>query len=115
MRLVLAIAPSLCRRAERHAKTSEQRAPLFVGLRRGHDRDLEPAQTVDLVVLDLGEHELLLETERVVAAPVEAPLRDALEVTDARERDREELLEEVPHLQTAKRNLQPYRHSAGES
>src|SRR5260221_6570493 len=104
------LAPPL-RGAERHAERLQQRAAFFVRLRRGHDRDLEPAQPVDLVVLDLPEHELLLEAERVVAAAVEAALRDALEVTDPRERDRDELLEEVPHPRSAQRHLEADRHA----
>src|SRR5438132_123382 len=69
------------------------------------------AEPVDLVVLDLREHQLLLEAERVVAAPVEAALRDALEVADPWERNRDELLEEVPHLRSAQRDLEPDRHA----
>src|SRR5258708_306257 len=97
--------------AERHPKRLEQGPSLFVRLGAGHDRDLEAAEPVDLVVLDLREHELLLEAERVVAPAVEAPLRDPLEVADARERDRDELLEEVPHPRAAQRHLQADRHA----
>src|SRR5438477_5790221 len=56
-------------RAERHAERLEQGTPFLVGLRGGHDRDLESAEPVDLVVIDLREHELLLEAQRVVATP----------------------------------------------
>src|SRR5205809_5789418 len=102
MRLFFATFRLLRRSAERHPKAAQQRARLFVRPRRRADRDLHAAEAVDLVVLDLREDELLLETERVVTAPVEALVGNALEVADARERDRDELLEEVPHALPAK-------------
>src|SRR5438105_6059914 len=74
----------LGRRPERHAESAQQRAAFLVRPRRRHDRDLETAQPVDLVVVDLREDQLLLETEREVAPSVERAVRHALEVTDAR-------------------------------
>ena len=52
-------------------RSSSSLAGLLVGLRRRHDADLQPAETVDLVVIDLGERELLAKPEAVVAPPVE--------------------------------------------
>src|SRR5713101_5412866 len=66
--------------AERHAEALEQSARLFIRLRGRDDRDLHATQPVDLVVLDLREHQLLLEAEREVSAPIEAAVRNALEV-----------------------------------
>src|SRR5207237_5095509 len=74
-------------------------------------RDRHAAQPVDLVVLDLGEDELLLEPEGVVAAPVEALVRHALEVADTRKRHGHELLEEMPHPLTPERHLEADRHA----
>src|SRR4029077_21072027 len=111
MRLFLAIFYLLRRGPERHAEAAQQCARLFVRPRRRADRDLHAAQPVDLVVLDLREDELLLETERVVPAPVEALVRHALEVADARERHGDELLEEIPHALAAKRDLEADRHA----
>src|SRR3989454_7048496 len=101
----------LGRGAERHPEVAQKCARLFVRPRRRADRDLHTPQPVDLVVLDLRENELLLETERVVTAAVEALVGHALEVADARERDRDELFQEVPHALAAERDLQPDRHS----
>src|SRR5437762_4106653 len=101
----------LRRGPERHPEAAQQSARLFVRPRRRADRDLHAPEAVDLVVLDLREDELLLETERVVTAAVEALVRNALEVADARERDRDELLEEVPHALAAKRDLEPNGHA----
>src|SRR5439155_946022 len=96
---------------ERHAEAAQQRARLLIRLCRGHDRDLHAAQPVDLVVVDLREDQLLLQAEREVAAAVEAAVRDALEVANARERDRHELLVEMPHALAAQRDLQADRHA----
>src|ERR687891_2386450 len=63
------VRPSLS--GERHAERAEQRAPVLVRLRRGGDRDVEPADRGHLVVVDLGEDDLLADADRVVAAAVE--------------------------------------------
>src|ERR1700704_5657376 len=68
---------------EGHAEELEQALRLLVGLRRRHDADLQPAETVHLVVLDLREGELLPQAEREIAAPVERPAGHAAEVADA--------------------------------
>ena len=45
-------------RSEGHAQQLEQATPLFVGFGVGDDRHLHPADPIDLVVLDLGKHDL---------------------------------------------------------
>src|SRR6185295_11867565 len=72
---------------EREAERGEQRSRLVVGLRRGGDSDVHPPQNVDLVVVDLGEDDLFLEAQAVVAAAVEGAVRHAAEVADARHGD----------------------------
>src|SRR5205823_9098070 len=73
MRLFLAtVAPLSRRSAERHLEAAQESARLFVRSRGRADRDLHATQPVDLVVLDLRKDQLLLEAERVIAAPVEA-------------------------------------------
>src|SRR5438128_2574390 len=47
---------------ERHAEVAQQRASLFVGLRRCHDRDVETLDLVDPVVVDFREDDLLAQT-----------------------------------------------------
>src|SRR5258705_4832373 len=70
-------------RGEGHAEELKQTLALLVGLRRRHDADLQPAETVDLVIFDLGKRELLAKPEAEVAAPVERPAWHAAEVADA--------------------------------
>src|SRR5438132_12179848 len=94
---------------EGHAEELEQTLRLLVGLRRRHDADLQPAETVHLVVVDLGERDLLAHAERVVAASVERAARNPAKVADAGQGEQREPLEEVPHALAAQRHLQPDR------
>src|SRR5215207_6980329 len=73
--------------------------------RRGDDRDVHAAGDVDLVVIDLGEHGLVVEPERVVASSIPRLRRQAPEVTDAGDGDGDEPVEELPHAVTAERHL----------
>src|SRR5438128_1517599 len=96
--------------AERHPHELEQPSRLLVVARGGGDRHLEAAQLVDLVVVDLGEDELLFETDVVVAAPVERTRREALEVARARERDVDQAIDELAHPLAAQRDHHADRH-----
>src|SRR5258708_8109282 len=60
--------------AERHAKPGQQAASLVVGLGGGHDGDLPAAGLVDLVVVDLGEYQLLPKPQAAVAVAANAAL-----------------------------------------
>src|SRR5712691_8862792 len=99
---------------EGHAEARQQAAGLVVAAGRGHDRHLEAAQLVDLVVVDLGKHDLLAKAERVVASAVEAFRVDATKVADAGERDIQKLVEEVPHAPATKRGLDADRLALAE-
>src|ERR1051326_8831151 len=72
---------------ERHAEMREERLGVLVRSRRRHDVDVHTAYLVDLVVDDLGEDQLLAQAHGVIATPVEALRRHALEVPHARQRD----------------------------
>src|SRR5882762_7004659 len=93
------------RLTEWHTEPRQQAARLVVGAGCGDDRHFQPAELVDLVVVDLREDDLLAQAERVVAAAVEAFGVDAAEVADPRERDVEQLVEEVPHAAAAQGRL----------
>src|SRR5258705_300877 len=81
-RLLCHGSPSPRLRGEGHAEEFKKLLGLLVGLRRRHDADLEPAETVNLVVFDLREGELFSQSQRIVAAPVERLAGDAAEVAD---------------------------------
>src|SRR3990172_2940847 len=86
------LAPLL---AERHAEQPEERAALLVVPGARHHRDVQSLDLLDLVVVDLGEDDLLAHAQRVVALAVEGLGRDALEVADAWQRDAHEPVEEL--------------------
>src|SRR5699024_12162054 len=68
---------------EGSADLLQQGAGLFIGVRGGADDHIHAADLVDLVVLDLGEDQLLPDAQGIVAAAVEGVGVDALEVADA--------------------------------
>src|SRR6202000_2495616 len=93
--------------AERKTECVEQGPSLRVGARRRHDGDVHAAGRVDLVVVDLGEDQLLVDPERVVAAPVETLGRQAAEVPDAGDGQADQPVEELPHPVAPERDLGP--------
>jgi len=50
-------------RREGHAEPAQKRQPVLVRLRGGRDRDVEAANLLDVVVVDLREDDLLPEAE----------------------------------------------------
>src|SRR3954451_6573530 len=96
---------------EREAQVLEQRPALVVVGRRGHDRDVHAAAAVDPVLVDLVEHDLLGETEGVVAVAVELARREAAEVTDAGQCQGQQPVEELPHPVAAQRGVRTDRHA----
>src|SRR6266545_2417953 len=94
---------------EGHAEELEQTLRLLVGLRRRHDADLQPAETVHLVVLDLREGELLTEAEGEIAAPIERAARDAPKVADPGQGEGRQPIQEVPHPIAAEGDLRADR------
>src|SRR5690606_23562639 len=83
--------------AEREVEGRQQRLGFLVGLGRRRDADVQPSHGVDLVVFDLGEDDLFLHADVVVAPAIEGPARYAAEVTHPRERDRDQAVEELVH------------------
>src|SRR4051812_11372556 len=88
---------------EWEAEGVEQGVALLVGFRRRGEDDVEAAHLVDGVVVDLREDDLLAYAERVVAAPVELD-RQAAEVADPWDRDRDQAVEELVHARAAQRH-----------
>src|SRR3982750_777853 len=80
---------------EREVEEPEQFARLLVRLRGGGDDDVHAAHLLDAVIVDLGEHDLLLETHREIAAAVERLGVQAPESADAGKRDRDQAVEEL--------------------
>src|SRR4051794_4628891 len=96
---------------EREAQVLEQRPALVVvGGGRDHG-DVHAARPVDLVLVDLVEHDLLGQPEGVVAPAVELVGVQTAEVTDARQRERQQAVEELPHPVTTQRDVRADRHA----
>ena len=104
--------PSLLR--ERSAHKRQQLAGLFVGLGGGYKADVHTAYLVNLVIVDLRENELLLESHVVVASAVEGVGVDAPEVSYAGKRNIEESVEELIHSVASQRDLHADGHAFSE-
>src|SRR5487761_290979 len=90
---------------EREVESLEQRSALTVIPCRRRNRDVHAPHLIDLVVLDLGENDLLLDAQAVVAAAIEGARRDAAEIADAGHRDIDQTVEELVHARSAQRDL----------
>src|SRR5205823_7482825 len=97
--------------AGRQGECLQEGAGVIVGLGAGRDRHVEAAYLLDVVVVDLREDDLLAHAEGVVAAAVERSGVEAPEVADARQRDRDQPVEELVHARAAERHLRAHRHA----
>jgi hypothetical protein len=80
--------------AERHTKHLQQSTRVLIGFGRGHNRDLHTAQFINFVVLDFRKHQLILETQCVITASIKRICRDTAEITDARQCDIQQAVNE---------------------
>src|SRR5215469_9994272 len=107
------LAISLLRLAllpEGEVELFQKRTRLVVRLGgRAHD-DVHPPDLLDLVVVDFGEDDVLLDAHRIIAAPIEALRVQAPEVLHPRKRDGDETVQELVHARPAERDLAADRH-----
>src|SRR3984885_2631068 len=82
--------------SERKAERCQERPSFLVGACGRDDGDVHAARRVDLVVVDLGEYQLLGHPEGVVAAAVERPGGQPSEVSDTRNGQTQQAVEELP-------------------
>src|SRR5437016_5643066 len=80
---------------EWHSNRVEQRECLLIGRCSSGDRDVEAADLIDLVVVDLGKDDLLAHAQRVVPTAVERTWIQPAEVPDPRDRDGHQAVEEL--------------------
>src|SRR5580704_5932636 len=83
---------------EREVERRQQGARFLVGVRRGADGDVHAPDLRRLVVVDLGENDVLLEAERIIAAAVEALGIEAAEIAHPRQRNVDDDLVDGRHL-----------------
>src|SRR4030088_2479749 len=96
---------------EGHTQTREQGLPLLVCAGSGHDGHFQPAQFIDLVVVDLGKHQLLAQAKSFGAVAVEPLGLRAPKITNAWQGDIQQLVQELVHAAPAQRYLDADGHS----
>src|SRR5690606_21107469 len=74
-------------------------------------RHVHAVDSIDLVNVDFREDDLLPDTERVVASPVEASIGYAAEVAHARQRQRDEAVQKLVHPGATQRDVAPDGHT----
>src|SRR5580704_16537994 len=74
---------------EGEVERPQKRAGFVVRFRRGANHHVEPPDLIDLVVVDLGEDDVLLDAEREIAAPIKALRVQSAKIASTRQRDRD--------------------------
>src|SRR6185503_10184030 len=90
--LVFAMAASITR--ERELEAFEKRLGFLVGLRGGVEDDVHAPHGLRLVVVDFQEHDMFLHAHGIIAAAIEALGVDAAKVAHARQRHRDQAVDE---------------------
>src|SRR5262245_22133572 len=91
----LSFAMSSALSMERKLEAGEKRARLFVRLRTGVDDDIHAPHVLGLVIIDLDEDDVLLETERKIPAAIEAFRIESAEIANARQCHGDETIQEL--------------------
>src|SRR5215469_16278556 len=97
--------------AERNAETLEQFASFVIVLRAGGQGDVHALDLVHARVIDFWKNQLVLQTQRVVAAPVEGIRGQAAKVAHAGQHHVAETVEKFVHLLAAQRNRAANGHA----
>src|SRR4029079_7172178 len=105
------LLPPFAVRREWQTERPQQRERVLVVRGARRDRHVEPADLLDVVVVDLREDELLANAEREVAAAVERARIESAEVADPGQRDRDEPVEELVHPGAAQSHARTDGHS----
>src|SRR5690606_35219202 len=90
---------------KREAESSQQSTSFIICLCCRCDGDVHATQRIDLVVLDFRENDLFLDAHVVVATTIKGFSGNAAEVTNTRNRDRHQTIEEFVHAFATQRNL----------
>src|SRR5258708_7581664 len=88
-------------RPERHPQMLQQRPRLVIGSRRRHNGHVHAFQLVNLRVVNLRENQLIMQTQRVIAAAVKRLRRDSAKVTHSRKHDAHQPVKNFVHAMSA--------------
>src|SRR6218665_2081383 len=83
--------------AEREVESAQQSATFIIRTSSSGQGDVQTAQSIDLVVIDFRENDLLFDAHAVVATTIEGLGIQAAEVTHARQGDRKQTIQEFVH------------------
>src|SRR5471032_3441359 len=87
--------------AEREFESTQQGATFIIVLGSGGQGDVQTAESIDLVVVDFREDDLLFHAHAVVTTTIEGLGIQAAEVADPRQGDRQQTIQEFVHTLTA--------------
>src|SRR5574343_229638 len=100
-RLIRASFAMIASILERELESRQQRLGFCVGFRGRGDADIHTPQSIDLVVLDFRENDLFFDAHVVITLTVKTLARDAAEVANTGQGDRNETIQEFEHTRTA--------------
>src|SRR5690606_7966136 len=95
--------------AEREFESTQQSAAFVIRTSSGGQGNVQTAQSIDLVVVDFREDDLLFHAHAVVATTIEGLGIQAAEVANPRQGDRQQAVQEFVHTITAQGNLDANR------
>src|SRR5690606_14992169 len=87
--------------AEREFESTQQCATFIIRPSSGGQSNVQTAQSIDLVVVDFREDDLLFNAHAVVTTTIEGLGIQAAEVANPRQGDRQQTIQELVHTLTA--------------
>src|SRR5690606_25149331 len=97
--------------AEREFESTQQCATFIIRPSSGGQSNVQTAQSIDLVVIDFRENDLLFNAHAVVTTTIEGLGIQAAEVANPRQGDRQQTIQEFIHTIATQSNFNANRPS----
>src|SRR5699024_6370712 len=97
--------------AEREFEPIQQSTALFIIGRRGRNDNIQAAQGINLVVINLRKHDLFANTQTVITTSVKRTRIQTTKVADTRQRNIDQTIQKFVHLSATQGNLAANRPS----